>query len=84
MKDNFIVIIPSRENSKRLPSKNIRLLCGKLLISYTIEYAIKFFEKKIISNSPYPYIIDGFESIIDIDYDFILAELLLKNQLIKV
>ena len=228
MKDNFIVIIPARENSKRLPSKNIRLLCGKPLISYTIEYAIKFFEKnriwvntddkkvikiakefdintysrkknlasdtsilsdvildqcnyldkinidfknivllqptspfrnkydlnkmidifinrkinslisvsnfnkklgkisdniflpinyqfeqrsqlindnyyenglfyifsksllfnekKIISNSPYPYIIDGFESIIDIDYDddFILAELLFKNQLIKV
>ena len=34
-----IAIIPARGGSKGLPKKNIRLLCGKPLISWTIEQA---------------------------------------------
>jgi CMP-N,N'-diacetyllegionaminic acid synthase len=32
-------VIPARGNSKRVPRKNLRLLCGKPLIWYTIEAA---------------------------------------------
>lgn len=35
-----VAIIPAREGSKRLPGKNIKLLCGKPLIAWTIEAAI--------------------------------------------
>jgi CMP-N-acetylneuraminic acid synthetase len=35
-----IAIIPARGGSKRLPGKNIRLLNGKPLIAYSIEYAL--------------------------------------------
>ena len=34
-------IIPARGGSKKVPQKNIRLLAGKPLISYTIEAALK-------------------------------------------
>lgn len=44
MKNKFIVIIPARENSQRLVSKNSKLLNGKPLISYSIEYATKYFD----------------------------------------
>ena len=37
----IIAIIPARGSSKRLPKKNIKLLAGKPLISYTIEEAKK-------------------------------------------
>lgn len=40
-KKNFLAIIPARSGSKRLPSKNILNLCGKPLISWTIEAAKK-------------------------------------------
>ena len=43
MTNKFLVIIPARKNSRRLISKNSKILCGKPLISYTIEYAIKNF-----------------------------------------
>ena len=36
-----LAIIPAREGSKRLPGKNIKLLCGKPLIHYSIESAQK-------------------------------------------
>jgi len=35
----IVALIPARENSQGLPGKNIKLLCGKPLISYTIESA---------------------------------------------
>jgi len=44
MKDKDLVIvaiIPARGGSKGLPKKNIKELCGKPLICYTIESAIK-------------------------------------------
>lgn len=37
----FLAIIPARGGSKRLPRKNILDLCGKPLIAYTIEAALK-------------------------------------------
>lgn len=36
-----LAIIPARGGSKRLPGKNIRMLCGKPLIAWTIEAALK-------------------------------------------
>jgi len=49
---NILGIIPARKNSKRLPDKNIRNLCGKPMITYTIEEAkkSKYLEKIIISS----------------------------------
>ncbi|MGD9992108.1 MAG: sugar phosphate nucleotidyltransferase [Salinivirgaceae bacterium] len=37
----MIVIIPARGGSKGLPGKNIKELCGKPLLAYTIEAALK-------------------------------------------
>ncbi len=48
---NHLAIIPARGGSKGLKDKNIAPLCGKPLISYTIEAAIesKVFDKIIVS-----------------------------------
>ncbi len=35
-----IALIPARYGSKRIPRKNVKMLCGKPLIQYTIEHAI--------------------------------------------
>src|SRR4030042_3633861 len=35
----ILAIIPARGGSKRLPGKNIKILCGKPLIGWTIEQA---------------------------------------------
>ncbi|MEX5354139.1 acylneuraminate cytidylyltransferase family protein [Pseudomonas juntendi] len=47
-----LVIIPARGGSKRLPGKNILSLCGKPLIAWTIEAALKscIAEKIIVSS----------------------------------
>lgn len=37
----MIVLIPARGGSKGLPEKNIKLLCGKPLIAYSIEAALR-------------------------------------------
>jgi N-acylneuraminate cytidylyltransferase len=37
--DNILVVIPARGGSKGLPGKNIRPLCGKPLICYSIDIA---------------------------------------------
>ena len=42
-----VCIIPARGGSKRIPRKNIKLFCGKPIIAYSIEAALKsnlFFE----------------------------------------
>uniref|UniRef100_UPI0040484510 acylneuraminate cytidylyltransferase family protein n=1 Tax=Algoriphagus sp. TaxID=1872435 RepID=UPI0040484510 len=44
----YKVIIPARKGSKRFPKKNITDLNGKPLISYSIEYALNFFDKESI------------------------------------
>ena len=45
---NSIVVIPARKNSKRIKGKNLRILNGKPLIAHTIEYALKYIDKKNI------------------------------------
>lgn len=46
-----VAIIPARGGSKRIPRKNIKEFCGKPLIAYSIETALKskLFEKIIVS-----------------------------------
>jgi len=48
---DIIAIIPARGGSKSVPRKNIRLLCGKPLIVYTIEAALssKYIRRVIVS-----------------------------------
>ncbi len=48
----FLAIIPARGGSKRLPRKNVLDLCGKHLIAYTIEAALKskYINKVIVSS----------------------------------
>jgi N-acylneuraminate cytidylyltransferase len=41
-----LVVIPARGGSKGVPNKNIKLLNGKSLISYTIDAAKKVFDKE--------------------------------------
>jgi len=47
-----IAIIPARSGSKGVPGKNSALVCGKPLISYTIEAALasKFISKIVVSS----------------------------------
>ena len=46
-----VAVIPARKGSKRLPDKNKRMFCGKPLINYTIEEALKceFIDDIIVS-----------------------------------
>lgn len=37
--EDILVVIPARGGSKGLPGKNIKMLCGKPLISYSIDVA---------------------------------------------
>ncbi len=48
----FLAIIAARGGSKRLPRKNVLDLCGKHLIAYTIEAALKskYINKVIVSS----------------------------------
>lgn len=43
MDSKTLVVIPARGGSKEVPDKNIRLMHGKPLISYTTEIARRFF-----------------------------------------
>lgn len=47
----MIAIIPARGGSKGVPGKNIKMLCGKPLIAYTIEAALKsdYIDKIIVT-----------------------------------
>lgn len=46
-----ICVIPARGGSKRIPRKNIKMFCGKPIIAYSIDAAIKSgcFDKVIVS-----------------------------------
>ncbi|OBQ46395.1 pseudaminic acid cytidylyltransferase [Halodesulfovibrio spirochaetisodalis] len=46
-----IAVIPARGGSKRIPRKNIRPFCGKPIIAYSIEAALKsgFFSSVVVS-----------------------------------
>lgn len=52
MKNKYLAIIPARGGSKRLPRKNVLNLCGKPLISYSIEAGLKskYIDKVIVSS----------------------------------
>lgn len=51
MDSKIIAIIPARGGSKGIPRKNVRLIAGKPLITYSIEAALKskYIEKVVIS-----------------------------------
>lgn len=61
---NIIAIIPARGGSKGVPRKNIRKICGKPLIAYSIEAALKtsLIERVIVSTED--------KEIADISMDF--------------
>jgi len=46
-----IAVIPARGGSKRIPRKNIKLFCGKPMIAWSIEVAVKSecFDRIIVS-----------------------------------
>jgi len=44
----ILIMIPARSGSKRVKNKNLRKICGKPLISYSIELAKKCFESDSI------------------------------------
>ncbi|MDO4189585.1 MAG: pseudaminic acid cytidylyltransferase [Lachnospiraceae bacterium] len=46
-----VAIIPARGGSKRIPHKNIKLFCGKPIIAYSIETALKshLFDEVMVS-----------------------------------
>ncbi|MBW1723549.1 MAG: hypothetical protein JRH13_15900, partial [Deltaproteobacteria bacterium] len=50
-KPEVLAIIPARGGSKGLPRKNIRDLCGKPLIAYSIEVALraKLIDRVVVS-----------------------------------
>ena len=43
-----LFLIPARKGSKGIPKKNVKLLNGKPLIAYTIEYALQLAERENI------------------------------------
>lgn len=49
----ILSFIPARGGSKRIPKKNLKLLCGKPLIYYTIECAkkSKYINRIIVSTN---------------------------------
>ena len=53
----IIAIIPARSGSKGIKDKNIKLLCGKPLIAWTIEAATnsKMFSEIMVSTDSYEY-----------------------------
>jgi CMP-N,N'-diacetyllegionaminic acid synthase len=51
LNSSVIAIIPARGGSRGIPRKNVRLLCGKPLIAYTIETALssKLIDRVVVS-----------------------------------
>lgn len=60
MLDSVLFIIPARGNSKGIPNKNEKMVGGKPLISYSIEYALnsKVRESHIVVSSDKDSILD--------------------------
>ncbi len=53
----LIAIIPARSGSKGVTDKNIKLLCGKPLMAYTIECALRagVFDEVMVSTDSETY-----------------------------
>ena len=51
MKNKVLAIITARGGSKRIPHKNIKEFCGKPIIAYSIEAALKseIFDEVMVS-----------------------------------
>lgn len=63
MDKNLLVVIPARGGSKKLPGKNIKNLCGKPLIAYSIDVARAFtFDENICISTDDQKIIDVVEN----------------------
>ncbi|MBQ8167492.1 MAG: acylneuraminate cytidylyltransferase family protein, partial [Lachnospiraceae bacterium] len=54
---NILAIIPARSGSKSVPHKNIRELCGKPMIAYSIAHALssKYINRVIVSTDSEKY-----------------------------
>lgn len=54
---NVLAIIPARSGSKSVPHKNIREICGKPMIAYSIEHALnsKYINRVIVSTDSEEY-----------------------------
>lgn len=53
----FLAIIPARSGSKRLPNKNIKELCGKPLIAYSINSGLQsqYIDEVVVSTDSQQY-----------------------------
>ena len=54
---NILAVIPARSGSKSVPHKNIRKICGKPMLAYSIEHALKsrFINRVIVSTDSEEY-----------------------------
>lgn len=54
---NILAVIPARSGSKSVPHKNIREICGKPMIAYSIEHALqsKYINRVIVSTDSEEY-----------------------------
>ena len=54
---NILAVIPARSGSKSVPHKNIRDICGKPMIAYSIEHALKskYINRVIVSTDSEEY-----------------------------
>ena len=66
MKD-ILVLLPVKTNSKRLPNKNLKLLCDKPLFIYALEAANEFCK----NNEILPYITADDEEVFSIASDYV-------------
>lgn len=54
---NILAVIPARSGSKSVPHKNIRNICGKPMMAYSIEHALKskYINRVIVSTDSEEY-----------------------------
>ncbi len=54
---NILAVIPARSGSKSVPHKNIREICGKPMIAYSIEHALhsKYINRVVVSTDSEEY-----------------------------
>jgi len=66
MKNRIVAVVPAREGSERLPHKNRKDLCGKPLICWTIDEALKcdFFDEIIVTSDD-----EILLSLVEIEYE---------------
>ena len=57
-KNTILALIPARSGSKRIPNKNVVMLCGKPLMVWSIEFALesKLFDNVVVSSDSEEYL----------------------------